>query len=87
MGLSPICNAPLVCSKSHMRKAEDIWRHKNMKAEYNAEAMIENLKKRVSFYKRDLVSFDDLFGYMQALHDIGLLEADDITLIVSDLIK
>ena len=58
-----------------------------MKAEYEAEAMIENLKKRVSFYKRDLVSFDDLFGYMQALHDIGLLEADDITLIVSDLIK
>ena len=56
-----------------------------MKAEYNAEAMIENLKKRVSFYKCDLVSFDDLFGYMQALHDIGLLEADDITLIVSDL--
>ena len=59
----------------------------NMKTEYDAEAMIENLKKRVSFYKRDLVSFDDLFGYMQALHDIGLLEADDITLIVADLIK
>lgn len=58
-----------------------------MKAEFEAEAMIENLKKRVSFYKRDLVSFDDLFGYMQALHDIGLLEADDITLIVSDLIN
>ena len=58
-----------------------------MKAEYNAEAMIENLKKRVSFYKCDLVSFDDLFGYMQALHDIGLLESDDITMIVSDLIN
>ena len=58
-----------------------------MKAEFDAEAMINNLKKRVAFYKRDLVSFDDLFGYMQALHDIGLLEADDITLIVSDLIK
>ena len=58
-----------------------------MKTEYDVEAMIYNLKKRVAFYKRDLVSFDDLFGYMQALHDIGLLEADDITLIVSDLIK
>ena len=58
-----------------------------MKAEYEAEAMIENLKKRVSLYKSDLVSFDDLFGYMQALHDIGLLEADDITIIVADLIK
>lgn len=58
-----------------------------MKTEYDAEAMIENLKKRVAFYKHGLVSFDDLFGYMQALHDIGLLEADDITLIVSDLIK
>ena len=52
-----------------------------------AEVMIENLKKRVAFYKRDLVSFDELIGYMQALHDIGLLEADDITLIVSDLIN
>ena len=52
-----------------------------------AEAMIENLKKRVAFYKRDLVSFDELVGYMQALHDIGLLEADDIALIVSDLIN
>ena len=58
-----------------------------MKSEFDAEEMIENLKKRVSFYKRDLVSFDDLFGYMQALHDIGLLEADDITLIVSDMIN
>lgn len=58
-----------------------------MKTEYEAEAMIENLKKRVSFYKRDLVSFDDLFGYMQALQDLGLLEADDITMIVSDLIN
>ena len=58
-----------------------------MKAEFDAEAMIENLKKRVAFYKGDLVSFDDLFGYMQALHDIGLLEADDITLIVSDMIN
>lgn len=58
-----------------------------MKAEFDAVEMIENLKKRVSFYKRDLVSFDDLLGYMQALHDIGLLEADDITLIVSDLIN
>ena len=57
-----------------------------MKAEYDAEKMIENLKKRVTFYKGDLVSFDDLFGYMQALHDIGLLEAGDIMLIVSDLI-
>ena len=58
-----------------------------MKSEFDAEAMIENLKKRVLFYRSDLVSFDDLFGYMQALHDIGLLEADDITLIVSDLIN
>ena len=58
-----------------------------MKAEFDAEEMIKNLKKRVSLYKNDLVSFDDLFGYMQALHDIGLLEADDITLIVSDLIN
>ena len=58
-----------------------------MKAEFDAEAMIENLKKRVSLYNRDLISFDDLSGYMQALHDIGLLEADDITLIVSDLIN
>ena len=58
-----------------------------MKAEFDAVEMIENLKKRVAFYKRDLVSFDDLLGYMQALHDIGLLEADDITLIVSDLIN
>ena len=58
-----------------------------MKTEFDAVEMIENLKKRVAFYKRDLVSFDDLLGYMQALHDIGLLEADDITLIVSDLIN
>ena len=56
-----------------------------MKAEFDAEAMIENLKKRVSLYKRDLLSFDDLSGYMQALHDIGLLESDDIAMLVSDL--
>ena len=56
-----------------------------MKAEFDAEAMIENLKKRVSLYNRDLLSFDDLSGYMQALHVIGLLESDDITLLVSDL--
>ena len=56
-----------------------------MKAEFDEKAMIENLKKRILLYKRDLVSFDELFGYMQALHDIGLLESDDITLLVSDL--
>ena len=56
-----------------------------MKAEFDAEAMIENLKKRGSLYNRDLISFDDLSGYMQALHDIGLLESDDIAMLVSDL--
>ena len=61
--------------------------HRKEENNMKAEAMIENLKKRVAFYKRDLVSFDELVGYMQALHDIGLLEADDITLIVSDLIN
>mgnify|MGYP003443483493 FL=1 len=58
-----------------------------MTLEYNAELMLDNLEKRISFYKRDLITLDDLFGYMQALHEIGLLENEDIRHIVSELIN
>lgn len=59
----------------------------SMKAEYDVEVMIGDLKKRISFYKYGLVSLDDVLGYMQALHDIGLLKPNVIVLIISDLIK
>lgn len=37
MGLSPICNAPMAGSKPCRKKAEDIWRHKNMRKNYTVK--------------------------------------------------
>lgn len=78
--------------KNSMKVENDVeamaGKYKNsMKAEYDVKVIIENLKKRIAFYKHGLVSLDDVLGYMQALHDIGLLKPDVIVLIISDLVK
>ena len=50
-------------------------------------AMLENLKRRIHMYKRNLVSLDDLLGYLQAMHDCGFLTAEEVTYIVDCVIS
>ena len=50
-------------------------------------AMLENLKRRISMYKRNLVSLDDLLGYLQAMHDCGFLTAEEVTYILDCVIS
>ena len=50
-------------------------------------AMLENLKRRIRMYKRNLVSLDDLLGYLQAMHDCGFLTAEEVTYIVDCVIS
>lgn len=50
--------------------------------EYMEDKEFENLKCRLRAYKWGLVSLDDVFGYMQALVDIGYLQPADVTFIV-----
>lgn len=49
--------------------------------------MLENLNRRIRMYQRNLVSFDDLFGYLQALHDCGFLTAEEVTYIIDCVIS
>ena len=49
--------------------------------------MLENLKRRIRMYKRNLVSLDDLLGYLQAMHDSGFLTAEEVTYIVDCVIS
>ena len=49
--------------------------------------MLENLKRRICMYKRNLVSLDDLLGYLQAMHDCGFLTAEEVTYIVDCVIS
>lgn len=44
--------------------------------------MIENLKARVRMFNRDLISLDDLGGYLQCLHDMNMLTAEDVITIL-----
>ena len=50
-------------------------------------AMLENLKRRIRMYKRNLVSLDDLLGYLQAMHDCGFLTAEEVTHILDCVIS
>ena len=50
-------------------------------------AMLENLKRRIRMYQRNLVSLDDLLGYLQAMHDCGFLSAEEVTFIVDCVIS
>ena len=38
-------------------------------------------------YKRNLVSLDDLLGYLQAMHDCGFLTAEEVTYILDCIIS
>ena len=49
-------------------------------------AMLENLKNRIRMYQRNLVSLDDLLGYLQAMHDCGFLTAEEVTYIIDCII-
>lgn len=49
--------------------------------------MLENLKRRIRMYQRNLVSFDDLLGYLQAMHDCGFLTAEEVTYIIDCVIS
>ena len=49
--------------------------------------MLENLKRRIRMYQRNLVSLDDLLGYLQAMYDCGFLAADDVVYIVEFVIS
>lgn len=50
-------------------------------------AMLENLKRRIHMYQRNLVSLDDLLGYLQAMHDCGFLTAEEVTYILDCVIS
>ena len=49
--------------------------------------MLENLKFRIRMYQRNLVSLDDLLGYLQAMHDCGFLTAEEGTHIIDYVIS
>lgn len=49
--------------------------------------MLENLKHRIRMYQRNLVSLDDLLGYLQAMHDCGFLTAEEVTHIIDCVIS
>ena len=49
--------------------------------------MLENLKRRISMYQRNLVSLDDLLGYLQAMHDCRFLTAEEVTYILDCVIS
>lgn len=51
------------------------------------DELFENLKKRCRMYRRDLVSFDDVCGYMQALVDVGVIGTADVTYIIECLLS
>ena len=50
-------------------------------------AMLENIKRRIRMYQRNLVSLDDLLGYLQAMHDCGFLTAEEVTYILDCVIS
>lgn len=52
-----------------------------------SDLLFENLKQRCRMFKRDLVSFDDVCGYMQALIDVGVIDEHDVSYIIDCLLS
>lgn len=51
------------------------------------DEMFENLKARCRLYRRDLITFDDVCGYMQALIDVGVISSSEVTYIIECLLS
>lgn len=51
------------------------------------DEMFENLKARCRLYRCDLITFDDVCGYMQALIDVGVISSSEVTYIIECLLS
>lgn len=47
------------------------------------KSVLDNLKVRCLYYKMGLVSIDDVFGYLQALYDMKVLDCSDVLYIIN----